>query len=54
MIVDKTDNLSVYFNKEYYSKFFVALEKFNVETPNFEYRSNVNYYFKVMSYTKTT
>ena len=52
MIVDKTDNWSVYFNKESYSKIFVALEKFNIETPNGEYRSNDNYYFKIMSYKK--
>ncbi len=50
MIVDKIDNWGVYFNKERFSEIFAELDKFNLETPNGEYRSNDNFYFKVMSY----
>jgi YhcH/YjgK/YiaL family protein len=50
MIVDKIANWSVYFNKERFAKIFEELNKFNLETPNGEYRINEHFYFKVMSY----
>jgi YhcH/YjgK/YiaL family protein len=50
MIVDKIENWSVYFNKERFAKIFEELDKFNLDTPNGEYRINEHFYFKVMSY----
>ncbi|MEY4987428.1 MAG: hypothetical protein RL567_1207 [Bacteroidota bacterium] len=50
MIVDKIYNWDRYFKNEIFSKIFEELKEYSVGTPNGTYRSNENYYFKVMSY----
>jgi YhcH/YjgK/YiaL family protein len=50
MIVDKLYNWTLYFKAPIFLEIFKELENYNFHTPNGIYRTNENYYFKVMSY----
>ena len=50
MIIDKINNWVLYFKAPIFLEIFKELDNYNFDTPNGIYRTNENYYFKVLSY----
>jgi YhcH/YjgK/YiaL family protein len=50
MILDKIENVKLYFNGPSFEELFKQLKTYTIDTPNGVYRNHKDFYFKVMSY----
>ena len=50
MILDKINNWGLYFKTPIFLEILKELNNYKFDTPNGIYRTNENYYFKVLSY----